>query len=145
MIEADVAAHLRNTQQKLNQMLREKIGEYNLSFRLLHIIMLIEKNPKANQKEIANQLKLTEGAISGYIKRLIDLKILAQKPSEDDQRCNQLTITEHGQDIIRDYEKQVKLRYKDIFVGFTEYELQAFRDALIKINANLDRINPGLP
>lgn len=141
MIEADVAIHLRKTQQRLNQMLRKKVDEYGISFRLLHIIMLIQRNPEANQKEIAKQLKISPGAMSGSIKRLIGLKMLKQVPLADDMRYNRLVVTEHGQAIIEDYEEQVHIRYKAIFEGFSQEELEKFNASLSKINANLSLIH----
>lgn len=138
MLEARLAVHLRKTQQRLKQMWREKIDEYNLTFRLLHILMLISNNPGASQKEIAQQLKFTPGAMSGSVKRLIELKMIEQIPLENDLRFNRLTVTEHGQAIIKECKEQAEIRYKQIFADFTDGELNSFCQALTKINTNLD-------
>lgn len=141
MLEADVAMHLRQTQQRLSQIMREKIGEYGLTFRLLHILMLIAKNPDTNQKELAEQMRLTPGAVSGSVKKLIELGMLEQIPLEDDLRCNKLVLSEHANSVLKDYEEHVFLRYKELFLGFNQDELRDFNKALLKINENLDRID----
>lgn len=141
MIEADVAMHLRKTHQRITQLMREKIDEYGLTFRLLHILMLIDKNPNANQKELSDNMRLTQGAVSGSIKRLIKLSMLEQVPLESDMRYNKLLITENGKKIIDDYKEHVNIRYQDMFLGFKDDELVEFNIYLTKINENLDLIN----
>ncbi|HHU62587.1 MAG: MarR family transcriptional regulator [Bacillota bacterium] len=140
MLEADVASHLRKTQQRLNYMLREKVGEYKLTFRLLHILMRIERNPEANQNEIAKELKFTKGSMSGYVSRLMELGMLEKSASTKDQRCNRLVLTIYGKSILEDYEEEVHLRYKDIFIGFSPEELASFDASLTKINRNLEKL-----
>lgn len=140
MLEADVASHLRETQFRLNQMLREKVGEYKLTFRLLHILIRIQLNPEANQNEIAQELKFTKGAMSGYVKRLMELGMIEKRASTKDQRSNRLAITTYGQSILDDYEEEVRSRYKDIFNNFSPEELAAFDASLAKINHNLEQL-----
>src|SRR5690625_4729437 len=121
--------------------MREKIGEYGLTFRLLYILMLIAQNPDTNQKELAEQMRLTPGAVSGSVKKLIALGMLEQIPLKDDLRYNKLVLAEHAHAVMKDYEEHVFLRYKELFLGFTEDELYDFNNSLLKINANLDRID----
>ena len=141
MIEANVAMHLRKTHQRITQIMRGKIDEYDLTFRLLHIVMLIDKNPDLNQKELSKEMGLTQGAMSGSIKRLIKLNMIEQIPLEEDMRFNRLVITEYGRIIIEDYKEHVHIRYKDMFLDFTHEELTGFNIFLTKINSNLDEID----
>lgn len=141
MIEANVAMHLRKTHQRLTQIMREKIDEYGLSFRLLHIVMLIDKNPDASQKELSGMMKLTQGAISCSIKKLIKLDMIKQIPLEEDMRYNRLVITDNGKAIIDDCKDHVHARYQSMFVDFSHDELAQFDMFLAKINANLDGIS----
>lgn len=140
MIEANVAMHLRKTHQRLAQVMKGKIDEYGLTFRLLHIVMLIKNNPEASQKEIARLMKFTEGALSTSLKKLTKLGMVEQIPLKEDMRYNRLRVTEHGYQVIADYEEHVRLRYKDLFLGFEETELIEFNRYLTKINENLDQL-----
>lgn len=140
MIEANVAMHLRKTHQRLAQVMKGKINEYGLTFRLLHIVMLIKSNPEASQKEIAGLMRFTEGALSTSLKKLARLGMVEQIPLEEDMRFNRLRVTEHGQQVVADYEEHVRLRYKDLFLGFEKIELVEFNRFLAKINENLDQL-----
>lgn len=140
-MEADVAMHLRWTYHRITQLMRETIDEYGLTFRLLHILMLVDKNPHASQKELADSMKLTQGAVSGSIKRLIQLNMLEQVPLESDMRYNRLIVTENGKKIVDNYKEHVHRRYDAMFLGFDDNELKKFNIYLSKINKNLDQMN----
>jgi DNA-binding MarR family transcriptional regulator len=140
VLEADVALHLRQTYQRIAQIMRAKVDQYGLNFRLLHIAILIANNPNMSQKELSKQMRLTQGAVSGSIKRLLKLGMIEQIPLEEDMRYNRLVITEQGRAVIADYEEHIHTRYKELFLGFTQEELEQFNKSLQKINANLDEI-----
>ena len=70
MLEKEIAMSLRRTNNYLGNILKEQIEESNLSFRLFNMLVLIRKDPTISQKEMATNLKLSQGAISGSIKRL---------------------------------------------------------------------------
>ncbi|NLK43107.1 MAG: MarR family transcriptional regulator [Tissierellia bacterium] len=141
MIETDVALQLKETHQKIVQILQQKIDEYDLTFGQLFLIMKIDNNPEASQKELAKQMRFTEGAMSIVVKRLISSNMLKQVPLEADMRYNRLVITDLGKAMIDDYKEYVIKVYQDIFQGFNEEELEKLFAALIKINDNLSKIN----
>lgn len=141
MIETDVALQLKETHQKIVQILQQKIDEYDLTFGQLFLIMKIDNNPEASQKELAKQMRFTEGAMSIVVKRLISSNMLKQVPLEVDMRYNRLVITDLGKAMIDDYKEYVIKVYQDIFQGFNEEELEKLFAALIKINDNLSKIN----
>lgn len=144
MFEKDISVTLRKTQQKLIDINRQKIAEANLSFRLFHILVLIKERPEANQKDLAKAMKLTQGAMSGSIKRLLKLDLITQVPLEEDNRYNRLVLTEKGYKVIEDFEVDVNKRYVEIFDGFSEEDLQVFNGFLNKLNENLETIDQHL-
>lgn len=141
MLETDVAMQLKATHQKIAQILQYKIDDYGLTFGQLFLVMKICKNPEASQKELAKQMRFTEGAMSSVVKRLINLGMLQQEPLESDMRYNRLVVTDLGKTVIKDYEGYVIKIYKDIFEGLHEDEIEKLHKLLIKINNNLDKIN----
>lgn len=144
MYEPDVAIQLKETHHKISQVLQHKIDEYGISFGLLFLTIMIYNNPDANQKELAQQMKITEGAMSNVVKRLIKLEMLKQVPLETDMRYNRLVITDLGISMIDDYREYVVKKYKDMFEGLDEEELKRLQLSLIKINKNLDKMNTNI-
>lgn len=141
MIEREVAMQLKGIQQKATQMMLQKIDEYGLTFGQLHLMMLVEKSPDANQKDFAKQMRITKGALSIMVKHLLNLGMLEQVPLEIDMRYNRLVLTAKGRSMINDYKEDLNLKYKDMYIDFSDSELEKLNGYLIKINKNLDSMN----
>lgn len=141
MLETDVAMKLKSTHGKIGQIMQQKINEYDLRVGLLHLAMLVKRYPEKSQKELAEEMRFTQGAMSHSVKILIGKEILEQVPLESDMRHNRLVVTERGNSLINDYEKYITRVYKDIFTGFDELELKNFDNYLMRINSNIDEIN----
>lgn len=138
MKETDVAMKLKATHAKIGQIMQQKINEYDLRFGLLHLAILVKKHPEKSQKDLAHDMKFTQGAMSHSVKILIKKGILKQIPLESDMRYNRLEVTEKGDNFINDYEKYITDLYKDIFIGFQEEELKNLDNYLMRINSNID-------
>lgn len=141
MLETDVAMKLKQIHVKQGQIMRQKIGEYDLRAGLLYLAMLVKKHPEKSQKELAKEMRFTQGAMSHSVKSLIKQNILEQVPLESDMRYNRLVVTERGENFINDYEQHITKLYEDMFVGFNQKELENLNDYLIKINKNIDKIS----
>lgn len=141
MVETDITIQLKGIYQKITQIMQVKIDEYGLTFGLLHLIMIIEKSPNASQKELAKEMKFTEGAMSSAVKRLLKLNMLEQVSLESDMRYNRLVVTGKGKLMIADYKDYLFKRYKDMFHGFDYEKLEKFYDLLSDLNMNLDSIS----
>lgn len=140
MFETDVAMQLKEINTKLAQLMQQKINKYDLRIGLLHLAILVKKYPEKNQKDLAKEMRFTEGAMSHCVKRLIQENILEQIPLETDMRYNRLTVTEKGENFIKEYEDYIFDVYKDIFMGFNDDELKDLDIYLKKINSNLENI-----
>ncbi|HLR21658.1 MAG TPA: MarR family transcriptional regulator [Tissierellaceae bacterium] len=141
MIETDVALQLKGTHQKIMQMMQLKIDEYGLTFGLINLMILIEKNPDSSQKELSKKMKFTQGAMSIMVKRLLKINMIKQIPLEEDMRFNRLVLTQKGKSLIDDYREHIFQRYEDIFNEFKESELIELHNYLLRINTNLDNLN----
>lgn len=141
MLERDVAMKLKSIHGKIGQIMQQKINEYDLRIGLLHLAISVKKHPEMSQKELAKEMRFTQGAMSHSVKILIDKDILKQVPLKTDMRYNRLVVTERGNNFINDYEKYITNVYADIFVGFSQEELENLDDYLKRINENASKIN----
>lgn len=141
MLKTDVALQLRATHHKMIQLMKAKISEYDLTFGLLNILVRIEKNPNTNQKQLAEDMNFTQGAMSIAVKRLIENDMIKQVPLESDMRYNRLNLTKKGKAMIASCKDHMTERYENIFYGFDDGELNQLYYFLKKINNNLDKIN----
>lgn len=141
MVEREVAMQLRGIHQGIKQIMQHKIDNYGLTFGQLHLLMLIEKYPDANQKDLAKEMKFTEGAMSGMVKRLIEFNLIEQVPLKIDMRYNRLVLTDKGQAMIDTHEDNLLNVLNNLYLGLSENELVDLKKYLIRINKNLDDMN----
>ncbi len=140
MLERDVAMSLKSVHAGMVSIMQQKINEYDLRIGLLHLAIMVKKYPEKSQKELAKEMKFTEGAMSQSVKRLIKENILEQIPLERDMRYNRLVVTPKGETLINDYEEYLVKVYEDLFIGFKEEELVLFDNYLKKVRNNMNII-----
>lgn len=140
MLERDVAMSLKSVHAGMVSIMQQKINEYDLRIGLLHLAIMVKKYPEKSQKELAKEMKFTEGAMSQSVKRLIRENILEQIPLERDMRYNRLVVTPKGETLINDYEEYLVKVYEDLFIGFKEEELVLFDNFLKKVRNNMNII-----
>jgi len=141
MLETDVVMQLKETNNKLAQIMHQKISEYNFKMGQLHLTILVKRFPEKSQKDLAKKMKFTEGAMSHSVKKLIKRGILEQIPLETDMRYNRLVLTEEGQSFINEYEQYVEKIYKNIFNDFQNNELIMLDKLLKRINKNIEKVS----
>jgi len=144
MLETNVVMQLKETHNKLTQVMHLKIKEHDLKMGQLHLPILVKKFPEKSQKALAKKMKFTEGAMSHSVKKLIKRGILEQVPLETDMRYKRLVLTKKGENFINEYEQYVTKIYKDIFTDFQENELIMLDKLLKKINKNIEKVGKTL-
>lgn len=64
MIEQKLILQLKEINQKVLGLMQKKFDEYDLTFGLIYLLMVIMNKPNTTQKEIAKEMRFTEGAMS---------------------------------------------------------------------------------
>lgn len=140
MIEKDLAMELKIINHKISNVMQLKFEKYGLTLGLLYLMKLIENNPNSSQKELAKEMRFTEGAMSISVKRLMNLGFVKKVQLEEDLRYNKLVITDKGKEVLCDHEKYLSRMMKDIFHGFNEDELKKLNEFISRVNNNLENI-----
>ena len=103
------------------------------------ILMYVSNNPNVSQKELAKMYGVSGATIAvslkklekgGYIKRLVD---------QDDNRCNQICITEKGRTVVEESVLIFQRLESCMFEGFSEHDMNVLGNLLDRIYGNLDR------
>lgn len=116
-----------------------KTGVYRSQHQIL---MYISRNPGLSQKDIANTFHVSTATIAvslkklekgGYIKRIVD---------QEDNRFNQICITEKGSGITEDSMQFFKYVEERMFAGFSQEELERLEGYFKRMNVNLQQLMP---
>lgn len=92
---------------------------------------------KVSQRDLAEKLNITPAAVAVTLKKLEKAGIVSKKISEEDNRFNEVIMTEKGKKIVKESQKLFNSTDALMFEGFTEEELTQFEGYLDRIQKNL--------
>ena len=121
---------------------RRMIIESMLSKNTIHhsqfpILEFIYSNGSMSQKEIADALKVTPAAIALSTKRLVQSGYLKKEKTNDNKRCNIISITIKGKKAVEESKKVFIKIDKMTFKDFTEEEFTVLKKLLEKMIFNI--------
>ncbi len=103
------------------------------------ILMYIAKNPNASQKDIARLHHASTATIAVSLKKLEKGGYITRMVDRNDNRYNQIEITDKGQAVINESRQYFQLVEDQMFADFSPDELEQFEGLLGKIKMNLSQ------
>lgn len=103
------------------------------------ILMFVSHNPNVSQKDLAEMYGVSGATMAvslkklekgGYINRLVD---------QQDNRCNQICITEKGRKVVEESVWIFQRLERCMFEGFSEHDMDVLGNLLDRIFGNLNR------
>jgi DNA-binding MarR family transcriptional regulator len=120
-----------------NQMASEfKCLEAGLTFEQYVILHLLNSNAVIIQQDLANHMQKDKSIIVRQINGLIEKKYVVRLTNKEDNRKNNLILTDAGIEILRQSKKIALEVNQKLLSGINEKELEVFRNVLNKIQEN---------
>lgn len=116
------------------------VGETNLhksQHRMLMVLSHLGSN--VSQRDLAERLNITPAAVAVTLKKLEKSELVERTVSEEDNRFNQVVLTEKGKKIVKESYKVFRYADEKMFAGFSVEELDVFEGYLNRIKENLDK------
>ncbi len=112
--------------------------------RLQHqVLMKLSREDKfKSQKEIAEQLGITQAAMTGALSKLEADGLIARSVGSD-SRFNEISITEKGREIVEQTRKYFSKVDAAAFLGIDDGMIDNFSDCLTCIRENLEKLLEG--
>ena len=110
----------------------EKTGVYRSQHRLL---MILGKHPDCSQTELAERLEISPAAVAVSLKKLEKSGFISRQCQENDNRVNQVVITEKGWktiDLSTQYFREMENAFLNDFSEEELKQLQNFLERMIK-------------
>ncbi len=107
-----------------------------------YLLMYIADNPNVSQKEIARLHHVSAATVAvslkklecgGYIRRVVD---------QQDNRYNQICITEKGREVVEKSIRYFQKLENHIFEGFSMEEMEELLEYLERMSRNLEKFLP---
>lgn len=97
------------------------------------------------QKMIAERLNISAATVTVTIKKLEAAGYVTKICDQNDNRCNSVSITQKGRDILARGKEIIDSIDSSMFKDFSDQELASFADCLIKIQNNLTACGAKMP
>lgn len=123
--------------RKLMQHYLDETGVYHAQHRLL---MEISRHPNASQADIARSMDISPATIAVSLKKLEKGGYIHKVMDETDNRFNQITVTEKGNQVVEQSKRIFEATDRKVFEGFSEEEKVSLSLLLQKLDANLTRM-----
>ena len=114
------------------------LGIHRTQHRILMQLARCEKLP--SQKELADYLDITPAAVTGALKK-IEQDGYVERTLGQDNRYNELKITEKGRALVAKTRKLFSETYSLMFDGFSEEELDNYISYLGRLQTNIKKQN----
>lgn len=124
---------------RLHRTIMDKIISATGLHRSQHMLLvhLSHTQSAPTQKEIADAFQISSAAVAVTLKKMEQNGYISRISPNGDMRCNKITITEKGYEILKATKKIVDGIDAAIYAGFTKEELATFSACLDKMQENL--------
>ncbi len=112
-----------------------KLGFHHTQHRMLMHLARHEHIP--SQKELADELGVSPAAVATTLKRLEKDGYISRTATEEDNRCNEIRITQAGRAVIEESRAIFEAVDRLMFDGLTAEELTLLASLLCRMRDNL--------
>lgn len=115
------------------------IGLHHSQHRML-VHLAKRQGEIPTQKELAENLGISPAAVTTTLKRLEKEEYISRTITDEDNRCNEIRITEKGLAKIEEGRGIFESADRALFEGFTEAEMATLLSFMERIDHNLDAV-----
>lgn len=126
---------------KRKALLESMLSAYNIDiFPAQHrMLMLLSDKPGLSQKELADKLNIAQSTVTISLKKLIKSGYVVKTNKENDNRCNVLSITDKGKEVISKSIMLFDAIDNHVYDGLSAEDMDTLFLYLEKINNNIKR------
>ncbi len=127
---------LMYTNRLHNVLMEDEIADLGIHVSQHHMLAIIAANKSICQKDIAKKLDISSAAVAVTLNRLASLDLITRTQSFDDARMNHISITEKGQELLKNSKQALAVMDEKFFEGISEEEISQVNEILKKIGEN---------
>lgn len=112
----------------------------DLSLTQFHILDIINREDKVNNKKLVQELKISAPGVSKAIRKLLNLELITQRQIKDNNKERYYDITNRGSvyvGIHDELHEKARSRYLGLLDGYTDEQLETLISFFNKIITSL--------
>jgi len=110
----------------------------NLSMHQMMFLKYLERQVTCTPSDIAQQLGITLGAVTGFVDRLYKLGLITRTRSEEDRRVVIIQLSPQGIEPLKAFEEARKTKFARIFQKLDLQQVAELKKALDQLDGVLD-------
>ncbi|EPY05072.1 MarR family transcriptional regulator [Paenibacillus alvei TS-15] len=118
-----------------------ELHNLNVNMTQFAVLNLLFRNGAMKVTDVAKELRLTPGAVTGITDKLTLLQYVTRNRDALDRRIHYLELTEAGHEKVKAVEIQREIVFSRFFEGIPDEELLHFIHICQQVNLNLDEIS----
>lgn len=136
----DHLRHTGNLFRKIWNDYEEYLMPENLqvSAHQMYFLNYLNQRGMMTPSEIAEQLGITLGAVTGFMDRLYKLGMISRTRSEEDRRLVLIELTDEGRRHLQEFNRQRERKHTEILKRFSIEEILKLNESLEKFSVVLD-------
>lgn len=111
-----------------------------LTYAQVRALFVLDAHEESTAGEIAEQARLSPGAVSGMLEELEEQGIVSRVRCADDRRRVLVSLTEAGRKVLGERKGRWTKRWADSMEGVDDRDLEAAAEVMRRIAASLDGI-----
>ena len=130
---------LRTTSDRMSAHINESLKDFGLSENLLYALLAVYVSPNCQilPSRLSDLLDLTRTSATRLSDEMVEHGWVVRHINEQDRRQIVLSLTEKGETFIKDMNAKNPLSRNDLWVDFSDEELDQFQSLLFKLLSRL--------
>ncbi|MGB4882801.1 MAG: MarR family transcriptional regulator [Neisseria sp.] len=130
---------LRITSDRMSAHINESLKDFGLSENLLYALLAVYVSPNCQilPSRLSDLLDLTRTSATRLSDEMVEHGWVVRHINEQDRRQIVLSLTEKGETFIKDMNAKNPLSRNDLWVDFSDEELDQFQSLLFKLLSRL--------
>lgn len=128
---------LKQISISLSFVLSKVLEDSSLTFHQVYILKVISKKPSINLTALCKELKLSKGAMSLTINKLVEAGLVQRFENPADRRNRYIALTEKGEKVLKKTLEKSREVFNRLTYNLTTEELEEIIGSLSKLNASI--------
>ncbi|MBB5178823.1 DNA-binding MarR family transcriptional regulator [Planomicrobium koreense] len=111
-----------------------EVGSLDITMVQSQILYEISKRSNAPMQEVADALGTDISTFSRQIQNMIKLDLIKKSPSEADKRIYLLSLTEQGNKVAQEIQREMEAHLDEIFSHMNEFEKETVLRSMALLN-----------
>lgn len=137
--QVSTCVQLLRTYSRFVHQMHQVFSRYGLTGPQFDVLATLHRDEGIMQQELAAQLRVTKGNVTGVVDRMVVLGWIERRPDPEDRRMNCLYLTDQGKEKFASVHPAHLAQIDKAMADFSPDDSQTLKQLLAKLEAGLEK------